>query len=718
MCVRLMSLLLAAALLAPGSVFALDEEVLLVADSLTVQELRDYYGDETFITIATGSRKPIYRAPAVATVITAEEIKAMGARSLDEVLETVAGLHVAPSPLNRLDSIYSIRGIHSGFNPHTLVLMNGIPVTNLFNGGRPILFRYPVSSISRIEVIRGPGSAVYGADAFSGVINIVTKDASDLNGTEMGGRVGSFNTHDVWLQHGRRAGGLDVFFSLEWQKSDGDTGRRVDSDFQTILDREFATNASLAPGSLRTQYDVLDLHLHLEMDRWQWRNWYWQQNKAGQGAGGSQALDHQGTHTENVFLTDLTYTNADLLRDWELSSNLNFLYTRSESHFVLNPPGALVPIGEDGNINFANPVSLVLFPDGVIGKPGGNTYQTGLDLAAVYEGIDNHRWRFSTGFKHQKGKTKEAKNYGPGVIDGSEPVVDGTLTSVTGTPAVFMPGKTRTNFYLSVQDEWQFSRDWELTTGVRFDHYSDFGETINPRIALVWATLHNLTTKILYGRAFRAPSLSEQFAVNNPVLLGNANLSAETIDTLELAFDYRPIFDLQTKLNLFVYKAKDLIEFVPDPGGDSRTAQNARDQEGYGLEFEAIWRTTDHLGFLGNYAWQHSYDADTRRRIADAPGHQIYLAADWQFYPEWYVYPQVMWIGSRKRAADDARPEIKDYTLVGVTLRKQNVLQNMDMALAVRNLFDEDAREPSSNLIHNDYPLEGRQFWGEISYRF
>lgn len=87
MWMRLIRLACAATLLAPWSVFALDDGNLLVADSLTIQELRDYYGDEMFITIATGSRKPIYKAPAVATVITAEEIKAMGRAALMRCLK-------------------------------------------------------------------------------------------------------------------------------------------------------------------------------------------------------------------------------------------------------------------------------------------------------------------------------------------------------------------------------------------------------------------------------------------------------------------------------------------------------------------------------------------------------------------------------------------------------------------------------------------------------
>jgi outer membrane receptor for ferrienterochelin and colicin len=162
--------------------------------------LLQIYGDEEMISIATGSRRPIAKAPAVATVITAEDIKAMGATDLDEVLETVPGLHVARSPLG-YNPIYIFRGIFSDFNAQVLVLINSIPITNLFHGDRNQVWGgMPVEAIARIEVIRGPGSALYGANAFAGVINIITKTKQDIEGTEVGFRPGSFDTWDTWAQ--------------------------------------------------------------------------------------------------------------------------------------------------------------------------------------------------------------------------------------------------------------------------------------------------------------------------------------------------------------------------------------------------------------------------------------------------------------------------------------------------------------------------------------
>jgi len=140
--------------------------------------------------IATGNPKSTREAPAITSVITARDIQAMGASTFEEALLAIPGLHVSntgPSYFSK----YLIRGgFSSVFNPEVLVMVNGIPIDTLFG----IVGVIPIKMISKIEVIRGPGSALYGADAFSGVINVITKSASDIQGTEMGGNTGSFST--------------------------------------------------------------------------------------------------------------------------------------------------------------------------------------------------------------------------------------------------------------------------------------------------------------------------------------------------------------------------------------------------------------------------------------------------------------------------------------------------------------------------------------------
>ena len=89
---------------------------------------KDVYRTDQLLLTATGSLQPVHLAPSVATVITAEDIEKMGATTLDQVLETVPGLHVEPNGNTFLSSTWSMRGIHTSLNPHTLLLINSNPI--------------------------------------------------------------------------------------------------------------------------------------------------------------------------------------------------------------------------------------------------------------------------------------------------------------------------------------------------------------------------------------------------------------------------------------------------------------------------------------------------------------------------------------------------------------------------------------------------------------
>ncbi|WP_039917384.1 TonB-dependent receptor plug domain-containing protein [Cellvibrio mixtus] len=670
------------------------------------------------ISIATGNSISLDRAPAVATVITASEIQAMGARNLNEILETVPGLHVSLSSLSRLDSVYSIRGIHTGFNPQVLLMMNGVPVQSSLQGGRPSLLRVPTTGIERIEIIRGPGSAVYGADAYAGVINVITKDASSIDSTRMGGGVGSFGGRDVWLTTATELHNWNASLSLSYQESNGDNNRMVTTDIQSTLDRVFGTNASLAPGALSTRYQILDTHLALTRERTQINMWSWVSNDAGIGAGGAQALDFNGNDESNLFLIDGThhFDNAD--GEWDNSVRLSYLYYDLQTRFSLFPEGAVIPIGGDGNVNAVDPVGIVSFPDGLIGQPGQESADTQIDMISIYSGWESHRLRIAAGSKHQTLEAREYKNFGPGVIDGSIPVISGNVTDVSNTDYVFLAKSSRTIGYLSLQDEWQITSALELTTGVRYDDYSDFGGTTNPRIALVWSGTEQLTTKLLYGSAFRAPSFMEQGSKNNPVLLGNPDLDPEKINTLELSFNYLVTPDLQTSLTLFNYEARDMIEFVSESVVNIKTAQNVRDQDGEGFELEFNWKPKPSLHFSGSYSYQDGRDVATNRPVADAPGQQIKMNMNWEFAPSWTANGQLIVIADRERREGDLRPAIDDYALLDFAIKRENIFPQLDAALVFKNLADADAREPSSGEIADDYPLESRSVWLQLSYQF
>ena len=663
------------------------------------------YGDEETISIATGVTQPIARAPAVASVITAAQIKEMGATDLDQILETVPGLHVSVSTRG-YDPIYTIRGIYSEQNPQILMLINGIPITNVFIGNRNDVWGgMPINDIDRIEIIRGPGSAVYGADAFAGVINIITKNAKNIKGTEAAARLGSFNSKDAWLLHGGKYGGADVAFSLEYGSTDGQH-QTIEADAQSGLDTLFAGTpyfappVSLAPGPVNLGRKYLEARFDSSWENWRLRLGYQGRHDVETGAGIAQALDPAGNNKSDRYNADISY-HLSTVQNWDSTVQFSYFDTSALANLTLFPPGA-----------FAG-----AFPNGVIGNPYVYERHNRLNYSTFYTGWLKHRLRIGVGINNSDlYKVKESKNYT--ILPGGIPIPLGGIVNVSDSAAFITP-HDRSDRYIFTQDEWSFANDWALTAGIRYDTYSDFGKTLNPRAALVWQTAYNLTSKFLYGRASRAPSFAELYNINNPVSLGNPSLKPEKIDTFEIAFDYQPSDKIRTGLNLFRHRMSDIIRFLADPApATTITAQNAGNQKGYGLEWEITWSLSDALKLNANYAFQHSEDQRTNTDPGNAPHHEIYGRLDWQFAQNWSFNPQITWVGERQRAYGDTRPPLKDYTLVDIVLRSIKIKDHFECAAYMKNVFDADAREPSLSpgLIPNDLPLAGRNFYVELRY--
>jgi iron complex outermembrane receptor protein len=385
------------------------------------------------------------------------------------------------------------------------------------------------------------------------------------------------------------------------------------------------------------------------------------------------------------------------------------------------PENAVLPIGPDGNINinFAlDPTRRVLFPNGTIEDIGQIQRIPAIEFSSLYKGWANHLLKASTGFRYEEVTVRHRTNNGAGIVDGANlpTAIDGTLTDVTGTPFAFLADKHRSIWSLALQDEWQMASDWQLTAGVRYDDYSDFGGTVNPRAALIWNINEQLTSKIMYGRAFRVPSFTEQATQNNPVLLGNPDLNPETINTVEWAIDYRPFSSFRTAANLFYYHINNLIATVQDNQGIS-TYRNFGNQDGYGGELEWDWQLNRQWNLKGNYSWQYARSDVTNQRVTGVPEHQVYFAAGWQFLPGWQFQSQINWIGGRTSPDDDKRP-LDDYETIDFTLTGKKLFGHINFAASLRNVFDAHAREPAIMQLPENLPLPGRSFYLEASINF
>ena len=649
-------------------------------------------------TVASGTRTPVSRAASTVTVITRDDIQAIGATDIDQVLETVPGLHVTRSDQAYFPK-YIFRGITSAYNAETLLMINGIPVKTLFSGTRSHVWAgMPVKAIERIEVIRGPGSALYGADAFAGVINIITRNGNDIQENEDGIRAGSFDTWGAWVQQHATLGDTSLGLVAEYQDTNGQH-QTVPADAQTYFDSLTGTQASLAPGPVNTGYQAADLRLDIKRDRWRYRLGYQFRDNIGTTVGVAQALDPAGLYRSKRINGDITYHTQDWQPDWDLQAQISFYHDTQEAvrPSILFPPGANLGSG--------------VFPNGMLGAPSYQENQGRIDLTSAYQGFARHIVRLGTGgFWGDIYKVKELKNF-----DTSYAPLPGGLTDVSNTPGAFLTENQQVSWYGFAQDEWRIREHTALTTGLRFDHYSDFGDTTNPRVALVHEWMADLSTRLSYGRAFHAPSFIDLYATNNPVLLGNPNLKPETIDTWELSLNHQFRPNLHYSVTLFHNRIHDAFLHV------NNLVQNAGKRKGHGGEFEFTWQVVKTLRLVGNYSYQHSTDITTDSDVGDAPNQEAYLREEWKFATGWQWTSELLWVGDMPRAQGDVRSPMRGYTTFNTTFTRKQLWQHVDLSLAARNLFNASVREPSPApglFMPNDFPQAGRSLIAEASWRW
>uniref|UniRef100_UPI0013002F53 TonB-dependent receptor plug domain-containing protein n=1 Tax=Algibacillus agarilyticus TaxID=2234133 RepID=UPI0013002F53 len=299
-----------------------------------------------------------------------------------------------------------------------------------------------------------------------------------------------------------------------------------------------------------------------------------------------------------------------------------------------------------------------------------------------------------------------------------QPIAPGSpIVDVTDTPYVFIPEQSRQNHYVFLQDIWNIANDWQLTAGLRHDNYSDFGSTTNPRLALVWSTSLNLSTKLLYGQAFRAPSFVDMSAINNPANIGNPNIQPEELENLELVFDYHPAQDFGLVWNIYKYTWDDIIQLVPQAGESFSLASNNGIQTAYGTEFELNWQITPALALRANAAFTQAENSKTKDDVPLIAAKQYFVQLDWQPMDAVSVNFKTHFITDRARELSDSRQPIKDYAISDLTVRWQPKALPIELSLLGKNIFDKDAREPAVHLP-NDLPLARRALYGELRYQF
>lgn len=644
------------------------------------------------VIIATGVEQDIKKAPSTVTLITAEDIKTTGATNLVEVLESVPGVHIKRDSFGYRPLVH-IRG---GNSHQTLLMVNGTPMKDLVWASGIFWKGLAVSSIERVEVIRGPGSALYGADASAGVINVITKTAGKIEDSIAGFRAGSFDTQTAWIQSGGEWNDFDLGITANFSTSDGHDPS-IKTDAQSFLDAKFNTNASYAPANAQYGWKNQDIRFSIAKGNLSFLANYVYHDDLETGMTGAGVLDPVTKAEDTRYDLDLIYKNQHFSDNWGVNAKLHYqnLDYDSNNGFQENPPGTTLADGD--------------YPYGIINNMKSSEQQALFETSGLYTGVRDHQLRIGAGYNWQDlYKVEQHINKGTG-SDGVLLLSGGPIVDVSNTPHAFAPEKTRKIYYAFIQDVWSIAEDWEFTAGLRYDHYSDFGSTVNPRLALIWETTDKLTTKLMYGEAFRAPSFQELYADTSRAL-SNPDLDAEDSNTLELAFSYAATKDLSFSLNIYNFKTSHSIS-----RDSQRQYQNSGRHKTTGIELETSWQAADNVKFSANYS--HRDPENNELRVVEEPEQEAYLRSDWQFSPGWNWDVQANWVADRVRADSDPRSNVDDYVITDTTLRYTG-LKKWEFAASVRNLFDEDAREALGRSVPDDLPLAERSFYAEASYKF
>jgi outer membrane receptor for ferrienterochelin and colicins len=656
------------------------------------------------LTVAARHEQAPEDAPGATSIVTADDIRAMGARTLEEALQAVPGVDVTYDALGR--PRITMRGLPTGetggASENVLILMNGHRIDDPIEGGATSLeFVTPAANIQKIEVLRGPASSLYGSGAMAGAINVITFTQADFTGIEANASLGTYVTQDYSVRLGSEGQNLKLAGFIDFLHSNG-TKRVVGADSQSLIDAQLApmgvAPASLAPGNETNNLKVFETNYTATFKDYDFHLRVGNQRSPG-AVGVADALGNANDmpHRKILFAVD---HRRDLGGGWTLDEEAR--YEQYDAHRSLQafPPGFTQLLGDAGSVTY---------PSGVFAQEDLSSRRVTLEVGA--------------------GKTLPEHDLQMGLQLGWEATFDSDVranydfrTAMPLDEIGTIPGaaadKRRGVFGLWVQDVWSRFSKVSLTGGLRLDHYGDAGGSVSPRLAAVFHLPHSVNLKALYSRAFRVPTFAELY-FSLPGFIGNPDLKPMTADNLEADVSYARR-RLRLSAGLFQTFLRDEIVpvgvYVP---GSSRPIANGPGRNVRGFELDLRQGFGVASSVFVDYSYQHSEDEATGEPSAGVPSHIGRLGATFAFAKNLRATPALAFSSSRPRAPGDTRPDVEGRALFDFTLRAPDVFKGLQLTLSGQDLFNKLYFDPSpEGGVPGDYPRAGRRIFLSATYQF
>ena len=623
---------------------------------LSFEDLMQVRVEEVFG--ASKRLQPATEAPSSVSVITAADIERYGYRSLADILRSARGVYVTD---DRNYSYVGVRGFGQpgDYNTRVLLLVDGHRVNDDVYDQAPVGAELALdpATFERVEIIRGPSSALYGTSAFFAVVNIVTKTGAVMNGVRIGVEGGTFDTRRAYAAAGTRtAGGVDVAFTANIETSDGQ---------QDLYYPEFDspdTNDGHAIGvdgervrGVTGRVTKGDFTL---LGAYGWRR------KVVPTASFGVVFNDPGFYT----VDERAFVDASYEHDWQGTKYSIRAYADRYRY--------------DGEYPYS---ALVDDAPSVIQTDYGHGVWWGTDLRAT-----RHVAGGQTIVGGVEWRDYLKQDQGAAFKDDRKPPF---ATSVT------------THVFAGyLQDEIRLHDRWLVSVGGRYDSYSGFGQ-FSPRASVVFAATPKRSFKYLLGNAFRAPNAYEFDYLTDGVR--NTRLKPETLNTSEVAWEEYVGGWLRTSVSAYRNRVEGLLTLISDDQ-DVLHYTNAGRALARGLEFEGEIRTAHGVQALVSYAVQRAKDRDSGTELVNSPRHLGKARFS-------VTGPTRASTVAFEMQAMSGRVLIGGGTAAAHTVAHVNYVQplgpDVTIVAAIRNLFGAAYADPASEEhMQLTIPQEGRTF--------
>ncbi len=258
---------------------------------------------------------------------------------------------------------------------------------------------------------------------------------------------------------------------------------------------------------------------------------------------------------------------------------------------------------------------------------------------------------------------------------------------------------------------------------MRYDRFSTFGGTTNPRLGLIWMPREKTAAKLLYGRAFRAPNTFEMYFGNVGWVKPNPGVRPETIRSYEAVLEQFAEglgADWKFTASAYHYHIKDLITLRVDPADGQFFHGNNQAIEADGVELEAEGKLPGGIGGRASYAFQRAEYTDTGSTIPNSPKHMAKLTLSFPLLPGiLFLSPEAQYIGRRQNTAGKPQGTVQGYFVANATLLATDLPWGLELSASVYNLFDQDYADPAgSENRQNSLPQDGRSYRVKATCRF